>query len=338
MIIDLSHFLSEGRPYWQELEKLLDRLESQYNRKMNIDEVKRFHYLYERTLADLAKIGSFSADPDSKQYLESLTGRAYGEIHDNRRFSVRKFSISQSVALFPQTVRRHVGALLLATAIFAVGCAFGAAATAFDPQAKAVIMPWPHLLQDPSDRVDKEEADKSSSVDGSKISFSSQLMTHNTRVSILSLASGMTCGIGTGILAFYNGVIMGAVSIDYILAGETVFLAAWLLPHGSIEIPAILIAMQAGFVLAGALLGNSRGGRNLRQRFKDAQSDLVILIIGVAAMLVWAGILESFLSQYHSPTVYFAKIAFGVIQLALLVLFLVRFNSKIPDNSVAHVK
>ena len=32
---------------------------------------------------------------------------------------------------------------------------------------------------------------------------------------------------------------------DYILAGESVFLLGWLLPHGAIEIPAILLAGQA---------------------------------------------------------------------------------------------
>ena len=64
-------------------------------------------------------------------------------------------------------------------------------------------------------------------------------MTHNIKVSILTFAMGMTYGLGTIILLFYNGVILGAVAFDYILAGESIFLVGWLLPHGSIEIPAI---------------------------------------------------------------------------------------------------
>jgi len=47
----------------------------------------------------------------------------------------------------------------------------------------------------------------------------------------------MTCGLGTIILLFYNGVILGAVVVDYILAGQATFLLGWLLPHGSFEIP-----------------------------------------------------------------------------------------------------
>jgi uncharacterized membrane protein SpoIIM required for sporulation len=61
------------------------------------------------------------------------------------------------------------------------------------------------------------------------------------------------------IMLFYNGVILGAVSVDYIHAGQTKFLMGWLMPHGVIEIPAILIAGQAGLLLALALIG--RGTR-----------------------------------------------------------------------------
>jgi len=39
-------------------------------------------------------------------------------------------------------------------------------------------------------------------------------------------------------------------------------------------------------------------------------------------MLVWAGLVEAFLSQYHRPVVpYSLKIGFGVAELILLVLF-----------------
>jgi hypothetical protein len=53
--------------------------------------------------------------------------------------------------------------------------------------------------------------------------------------------------------------------------------------------------------------------------------DLTTLIGGVALMLVWAGIVEAFFSQHHEPVLpYSVKIAFGVVELCLLVLFLGR--------------
>ena len=51
----------------------------------------------------------------------------------------------------------------------------------------------------------------------------------------------------------------------------------------------------------------------------------MILIGGVAVMLVWAGLIESFFSQLHEPVIpYAAKIAFGAAELGLLCWFLNR--------------
>ena len=61
----------------------------------------------------------------------------------------------------------------------------------------------------------------------------------------------------------------------------------------------------------------------LRKRLRTISGDLVTLISGVAILLVYAGIIESFLSQYHQPVIsYEFKIAFGTIELLLLMLFL----------------
>jgi uncharacterized membrane protein SpoIIM required for sporulation len=142
------------------------------------------------------------------------------------------------------------------------------------------------------------------------------------------MALGMTWGIGTIMLLFYNGIILGAVVFDYVLAGEIRFVAGWLLPHGAIEIPAILIAGQAGLILGKALIGwgTSAGMKN---RLRMISPDLVTLIFGVAILLVWAGIVEAFFSQYHEPVIpYTLKIIFGLTEMLLLTLFLMRSGRK----------
>ncbi len=117
-------------------------------------------------------------------------------------------------------------------AITLAGCAFGGLAIAFDPEAKPVLMPFSHLMQDPRQRVAEEENATGDRLEGHKTSFSAELMTHNTQVSIFTLALGMTWGVGSIIMLFYNGVILGAVAVDYVRAGETKFLLGWLMPHG----------------------------------------------------------------------------------------------------------
>lgn len=326
MIIDLPKFIAAERPYWLELEKTLVRLEAEPGVRLDLEEVKRFHFLYERAAADLARLATFS-EPESHQFLENLVARAYGEIHETRGSRTRFHPLQWFFRTLPQTFRRHSRAFGLALAITLAGSLFGAFAVALDPEAKQVITPFPHLLGDPAERVAEEERADSDRLDGAKTSFSAHLMTHNTKVSILALALGMTWGVGTVVLLFYNGVILGAVALDYVRAGQTEFLLGWLMPHGVIEIPAILIAGQAGLVLAGALIG--WGGRApIRTRLRAVGGDLVTLIFGVALMLVWAGFVEAFLSQYHAPVFpYWAKIGLGTLELALLALFLLKSGS-----------
>mgnify|MGYP006293763305 CR=1 FL=1 len=147
-------------------------------------------------------------------------------------------------------------------------------------------------------------------------------MRHNTSVAIYTMALGASWGVGTIVLLFVNGIMLGAVAVDYVLAGESVFLLGWLLPHGAVEIPAILVAGQAGLLFAGAMIGAGRSAP-LRRRMREIAPDLVTLIGGVALLLGWAGLIEAFLSQYHAPVIpYGMKIGFGAAEMVLLVLFL----------------
>ncbi len=322
MIIDLERFISVSCPTWSELENILKEIEAEPTLRLNLDRLQRFHELYERTAADLAKLNTFSSEPETRRYLESLVARAYGEIHETREKRRRVYPLRWFFQTLPQTFRRQIRAFYLSLAITIAGCLIGGFAIVLDPPSRHVIMPFGHDQMRPSERVQKEERQTSDRLSGSKTSFSAMLMTHNTKVSIFTLAMGMSYGIGTIILLFYNGAILGAISVDYVMDGQLRFLLGWLMPHGVIEIPAILIAGQAGLVLATALIG--WGNRQtLGQRLRLVSKDIVTLIFGVGLMLIWAGFVEAFLSQYHEPVIpYEAKIAFGTVELILLCLFL----------------
>lgn len=334
MIIDLLKFLKSERPFWLELETILDRLEAEPSGRLPLEGARHFHYLYERASADLARITTFSSEPEIRRYLESLVARAYGEIHETRE-KQQGFSPGQwFFQTLPQTFRRHGGAFWLSLGVTLLGMVFGGLAMAFDPEAKAAIIPemFAGHLNDPAERVAREERAVNDHLSGQKSSFSANLMQNNIRVSIQALALGMTYGIGTIVVLFYNGVILGLISVDYVMAGQTTFLLAWLMPHGVIEIPAILIGGQAGLVLAGALVGWGKRV-TLTARLRAVSRDLVTLIFGVTLMLVWAGIIEAFLSQYHEPVIpYPAKIAFGAVELVLLVLFLGKCGVKSKER------
>jgi uncharacterized membrane protein SpoIIM required for sporulation len=333
VIIDLERFVATEKPFWDELERILGKLEKDPGFTLDIQGVTRLHYLYQRASAGLARVDSFAAAPEFRTYLEAIVSRAFAEIHETRSKPHRLAPLKWLANSFPQTFRRQIGKFQLAVLVTIAGAIFGAAALLVMPEEKGMLLPFGHLHGSPTERVAKEEKGVNRQLDQHKVSFSSQLMTHNTQVSISCMASGLTYGIGTLILLFYNGVILGAVIFDYLMAGQGIFLAGWLLPHGVIEIPAILIAAQAGFVMAEALIDRS-SGLPIVSRMRQVWSDIVTLIGGVALMLVWAGLVEALFSQYHEPVLpYWIKISFGVTELVLLVVFLSRSGRKAAQES-----
>ena len=47
--------------------------------------------------------------------------------------------------------------------------------------------------------------------------------------------------------------------------------------------------------------------------------DLFAIVAGAAALLVWAALVEAFISQYHQPVIpYSLKIGFGLCELVAL--------------------
>lgn len=326
MILDAERFLQAEQPYWKELATCLDAFDREPNRHRTLPELERFHYLYQRSATCLARLTANSGDPEVRAHLESLVARAYCEVHQQRSRTGSFSFWSWLKTGFPRAFRRQIGAFGLSVAITVAGISFGWIALRVNPDSRSVLMPFQGLMESPHERVAREERIQGvanrDELAGKKTTFSAELMTHNIRVSVLTLAMGMTWGIGVITLLFYNGVSLGAVASDYIRDGQMQFLLGWLLPHGVIEIPAILIAGQAGFVLARALIGWGQKGAR-RKRLAAIRGDLSSLAGGMALMLVWAGLIEAFVSQYHRPVLpYGLKIAFGIAELILLAAWL----------------
>ena len=322
MIVDLQRFVARGQPHWQELDARLSALERDPDTPLGLDQIARLHALYERASCDLADLGNAVAEPALRASLENLVTRAYSEIHASRTRRTRFHPLAWFLQAFPQAFRRQARFFALACAITLGGTFFGAAAIALDPPSRSVLLPFGHDQLDPRKRVEAEEKTSLGKTEGHQ-RFSAFLLQNNARVSFFTLAAGITYGIVSGLLLFYNGAMLGGICADYIGAGQGRFLAAWLLPHGTVEIPCILIAGQAGLLLGAALFGR-RSRLRAGLRIRAVLPDLATLVGGATVLLAYAALVESFLSQYHNPAIYPLKIAFGLAELLLLGLFLAR--------------
>ena len=328
MILDVKSFVAREERLWKELESMLDKISGDASATLHLDEISRLHYLYSRVSEDLVRISTLSGETEIRKYLQALVARAYSHIHGRGRKRLSSSLKHLPMAVFrwfilefPAAFRRNFAYFAIASAIFLLGSFFGGVVLMVENDAKEILIPeFAHLMQSPGERVKSEESKAGDTADFAP-EFAAFLMTNNIRVSIHALILGVSWGIGTVLVLFYNGVILGCVALDYILDGHVVFMLGWLLPHGSIEIPCILIAGQAGLMLGHCMLKPGPSGR--LAALKSRSADMCSLIGGVAIILVWAAVIEAFFSQHHEPSIpYSVKIVFGMIQLALLIAFL----------------
>ena len=81
MIVSLEKFIAQERPRWERLDRILHRIAADPLRALPLEEVRELERLYQRATADLARLATFSAEPEARQYLETLVARGYAEIH-----------------------------------------------------------------------------------------------------------------------------------------------------------------------------------------------------------------------------------------------------------------
>jgi len=321
--MNLNQFLQERRPRWQQLERLLDRVEREGLESLSPREADQFFAVYRLVSSDLNLVQTRTANPALLEYLEGLVGRAYANlaIADHARPLRAWWRIVRYD--FPALIRSEVRILALAAAVLAAGIAFGFLATWVTPETADVFLPPTHTAVRPSERVAQLEAMEEKGqtrIDtaGKHALFTSFLMTHNIRVTIFGFALGFTFGIGTVIILFYNGALLGSLMSLYFQDGVGTFFVAWVGPHGAIELPCILFGCTAGLMLARAQFRRDRG--SLMAQLRLLRRPLVQILIGTATLLGVAALVEGGFSQVNEPTLpYELKIAVaGALFLALI--------------------
>ncbi|HET8646110.1 MAG TPA: stage II sporulation protein M, partial [Vicinamibacteria bacterium] len=162
------------------------------------------------------------------------------------------------------------------------------------------------------------------------LSFGASLYTHNIQVSFAAFALGALTIAGGLLLLFYNGVILGAVAGMYFLDGVTTFFFAWVGPHGSLEIPAIVFGGAAGLRAGRALL--APGVRTQGAALREAFPSVWRMMLATALVLVLAGLIEGSFSQFSARTFPYA-LKIGVAAVLLLALLSWLFLRRLPEEA-----
>ena len=303
--MDLNHFLHSRRPRWDRLRRLLDKVDRISVGGLSPQETDELFSLYRLVSSDLNLVQTRTANPVLLEFLEKLVGRAYANLAVPRRSSFFRSWWRTLRHGFPTAIRKELRLLLLSAITMGGGLALGFITTFTSPDAADVFLPPEHLAQSPSQRVaELEELERSgrTRVDSLSVQtlFTTFLFTHNIRVTVLCFALGFTFGVGTLVLLFFNGAMLGSLAALYVQDGVLEFFIAWVGPHGAIELPCILFGSTAGLMIARAQFRRDLG--STASQVRALRPTLVSILVGTSTLLVVSGAIEGGFSQVNEPT------------------------------------
>jgi len=310
--VNINEFIRERKGEWETLERITNKLKPGAPAHLTRDELWQLGRLYTGAVSDLALLNSsvLASDPHNEvmTYLNGLVIRVHRVIYRKRssdwsllgRFLTRGF---------PEAVRRNVLFVGVSAGVF---CLFGVVGFVLGVAEVGFIE-----LMVPDEII--------GTVEKGRVWFkglytmaphaSGWLMTHNVSVTVLMVAAGITFGLGTAYLLALNGLLLGAVAALCFKHGMSMEFWSFVLPHGSLELSALVIAGAAGLILGHALIdpGPYRRVEFLSLRGRETAR----LALGCVPLLVLAGIIEAFFSPSPAPA-WLKLTAAGLCFLALV--------------------
>ena len=310
-----DRFITQRKTAWQRLEDLLKLLDTASLGRLNKDEVRELGRIYRRTASDLAIARAESRDPRLVNYLNSLVIRAHGRIYRADAQGGKKIRLFFTREL-PQTFRRTWRYTLLAFLVFTTFGVLSYVATHYDPEFSELVGVNPAFRETFIETKTPWWED----LNESNQEGASFIMTNNILVTIYTFAFGALCGIGTLFYLAFNGANIASVLALTYRAGFGNDLVTFMVAHGVVELSCIFIAGGAGLLIGSAILmpGDLTRADALRTRGMEA----VRLMMGVALLLVVAGIIEGFISPAPiDPRIKYSVAAISGVALYSYLLF-----------------
>ncbi len=307
----IDHFIARNEPSWVRLESLSRRARRR-RPDLSPDELDEFVRLYQQASTHLAYARTEVRDSALTTRLTRLVAEANGALY-GRSGSAAKglrtfFTVTFPVAVW--TSRRFVAAsaLLLFVPALAMGTWLAvsdqAVETIGDEAAREAY-------------VTEEFEDYYSSAAAAQ--FSSQVLINNIQVSFIAFAMGVFACIGTAAVLIYNGVNIGLAGGLFHNIGEPAKFWGLILPHGLLELSAVVVAGAAGLRMGWAVI--APGDRTRLTALAEEGRRSVVIALGLVLAFVAAGLIEGFVTPSGLPTA--LRITIGAVALAVPVIAVV---------------
>ncbi|GAB5558041.1 MAG: hypothetical protein SchgKO_22540 [Schleiferiaceae bacterium] len=279
-----SDFISQNSGQWKKIEGRLSG-KKRSTKGLSKDFVK--------VVDDLSYAQTFYKRRFVKVYLNGLGVQLYKGIFSKHKKRTGQFKSfwTEELPLLIYSARKEMG---LALAIFILAMIVGVVSTHMEPRFATSILGEGYVTMTEENIAKGDPMEVYKDSDALEMFF--MIFANNLRVAVFTFALGALAGLGTAGILLSNGVMVG--TFQYFFAKKGLFWISFLTiwQHGSIEIPSIVFAGGAGFVLARSMLfpDTFTRGLSIRLGFRKAMR----LMMGISPAILLAAIIESFYTRF----------------------------------------
>ena len=291
--MDIDAFVATHQFAWARLGELTQR--ARKVRDLQPAELDELVELYQRASSHLAHARvTYGGDEAIVGRLTYLVAEAHGVLYRQRETNPGR-AISRFLGLtFPASVwaiRRFIVVAALFTMVpwIILQVWIGVSPEAFELTADEAVR-TSYIEDDFEDYYSSQPAQN----------FASQVFLNNVRVGILAFAAGILLCVFTIFILAFNGANVGVAGGLFTHVGEWERFWGLILPHGLLEISAVIVSGAAGLRLGWSII--SPGDLTRWQSLTAQGRDVGNVVIGLVVAFAVAGLIEGFVTGQPWPT------------------------------------
>jgi uncharacterized membrane protein SpoIIM required for sporulation len=289
--MDIDRYVAEHEPLWRRLAVLAQR--ARQPKRLAPPELDELLSLYQRTATNLSYVRTAINDPVLVGRLTRLVSSAHGAIYGQpirgRRSVRRFFTEAFPGALWHQRWFVVAAAALTFLPALALGVWIAHSPKAYEATAPAAVREA--YVQDDFEAYYSSEP---------AVQFASEVFTNNVRVAAFAFAAGVLLCVLTAWILVQNGLSLGLAAGLFAVAGEEPRFWGLIIPHGLIELSAVIVAGAAGLRLGWTVI--DPGDRSRAAALAEEGRRAGLVLMGVVLMLAVAGTIEGFVTGRGTPT------------------------------------
>lgn len=323
--------------------RLRDLLAKKRARGLSFDESRELVTLHQRASADLSL--TTELESAERSVLTPLVADSFNEVYGGVPFTRRR-PFQFLIDFYRETPRvawKYRACLYIVLAVLLIAAAAGCVAVLTGDTVAPNAVLGERLTGDFEEAVnqDAEWLLAASIPQVMRPAASAGIIINNSFLTVFASLIGILLGYWTLAIIFVNGYMLGFVALLYVYTGLSTgrpelawYFAAGVMPHGVLEIPAIMLGASAGVALGVSWL--FPGHRMRLQAFQETAREVYHLMLAAVLLLIAAGLIEAFVtplgsqllrqpelySQAERMHLYYLKIIFSLVLFGLFIAWL----------------